>query len=610
MKKKLILLTTLVIGWVSNGVLLAQTLNIGYPLTDETIWMSDGLYLTVDAKAGAAIKVTQDMYKDFVGAKVEKIRMGWSDATNKGVVKVFVRRVLNDSTTNITTSEPTTVQYYGTAYSSQNWNTVTLKEPIVLNDSLGDFYVGYYVDLKANSYAISRVYPTGQKGACYMWRDEAGFNYDEYGKELWEDQSSVSTLALQLVANITGMKDRLMITDLSTPPIVTSDEEGTGLLTIKNCGTTDITKFTLKYTLGETTKETKITLSSALKTGKSATVTIPVIGIGSGDVKVSIEKLNIISKNNINTSREIKLLSIPNDVAKKYPRRGLVEFFESESEYHVPQYYDEYFYPGYKQYKDEVSLVAHHLNDQFMTGKDEETKMMLALVGNDSTQVYLPSESRDRTPQFVYKSSGTDIPIVYITMPDYSPALYNESLERPTCASIQIDEATASPNDEECNVKVSGKIAEGVMGDEHLYVTVYVLEDNVETNSQEQQDQSTGYYVHDNVVRVRMTPLFGKMVDVTEGKYEMVFNDVFDPEWKVKDMRVVAVLARSIDNGYRYANVMNCAEIPLTATTSIQTTQAQEYKYPTSTTFNLAGQRVRNDFKGIVIKGNKKYVQF
>ena len=57
----------------------AQTLNIGYPISDDYIWYYDGLYLDHDARVGACIKVTKSMYRDYIGGTDKYPQLGLDD---------------------------------------------------------------------------------------------------------------------------------------------------------------------------------------------------------------------------------------------------------------------------------------------------------------------------------------------------------------------------------------------------------------------------------------------------------------------------------------------------------------------------------------------------
>jgi len=602
MKTRKILLSIVVLLAVT--ALHAQTtVNLGYKVTDDYIWQYDGFYVTANMRAGAAIRVPKSMYAPFIGATVKGLRIGWGDPERAGKATLFARTVLGDPSTNFASADGCTIKNDNRG----SWNTCNFTEPFVLTDSLGDFYVGYYADLKANQYAFSTVYPHNQPGAAFLWRDEAGFNYDADGHELWEDQSAYGTLAIQLVLTVDteSNKDKAVITSLIIDPVQKTGARSSGLMTIANRGTNTINSIEVTTSLGSEKYSETSRLSSAVAVGGQGTIVVPIYGLGTGKVNIAITKVNG-NANGETTSVSLPVLAISGEVAAGYTRHSVAEFFESESSFHVPSYYDNYFYPGYAKYKDRVSLVAHHLNDQFMTGDDEETAMMLAFAHGDSSQVSLPSQMVDRTPQFQYSSVGCDIPFTPIVLPDFSGVIYEEALARPTCVSTDV-EATYDTEKGEGVVTVSGHIAEGAMGDERLNVTAYVLEDNVYTDSQEQNDLGKGDYYHDNLVRLRLTPLFGTPLDVTEGDYSISFDYFVEPEWKLEDMRVVAIVSRDMDKqGYRNANVMNSAECSLSGFSGLPTL----LKDPKDEElFDLLGRQVKasgNLPRGLYIMNGKK----
>ena len=172
MRNRTALLTLVVLALLPAAVQGQTTVNLGYRVTDDYIWQYDGFYVTADMRAGAAIRVTKEMYSAYIGATVKSLRIGWGDPTRNGKATLFARTVLADPETNFATSGECTIKNDNRG----SWNKCDFTEPFELTDSLGDFYVGYYADLKANQYAFSTLYPHNQPGAAYLWRNEAGYN--------------------------------------------------------------------------------------------------------------------------------------------------------------------------------------------------------------------------------------------------------------------------------------------------------------------------------------------------------------------------------------------------------------------------------------------------
>ena len=87
-----------------------------------------------------------------------------------------------------------------------------------------------------------------------------------------------------------------------------------------------------------------------------------------------------------------------------------------------------------------------------------------------------------------------------------------------------------------------------------------------------------------------------------------------EPEWKLEDMRVVAVISRDMaKNGYRNANVMNCAECSLSGFSSIQSPFLSGEGWGEAPLFDMLGRPVKAADKlprGLyILKGEKVLVK-
>lgn len=628
MKKLLLLLFAL----VSLGVS-AVTVNVGYDCPDDYIYQYDGIGgLEKDAHVGAMIRLTPDMYLPYLGAKIKSLRIGWGDPDHSSACEIVIRRTL-DSTGEVLATGKGTISYKSV------WNTINLDTPLLLTEDLGTIYVGYYADIKKGAYALSTFYPAYQQGSNFVWRDD--LDKDEQGNEIWTDLSDLGGLAIQAIVEGTSaqLNNLLEVRSFTYVPIQTLGSTATtGTIQVKNMGANSISKFTLTYTLNGETYDQVVSCSSIAK-GTSTKVTIPVYGMGTGKGTVRVSKIGT-ADNRLTADFPFDMIAVPSNVTKKYKRRPLVEFFESEGEYRVPKYYDEYFMPGYQKHAKEMTLVAHHLNDQFMLGKDEATTMMVDFADGDRSQVSIPSLMVDRTKQAANPSCALDAPYEFIVFEWYADQyVWNPAKAIPTFANVSIVPAADGVIDEGLDYNnrfnVEGTIEPGVLTDEDLYLTVYMVEDQVESDSQDKpvtydddkkddkkapsaaprkeddKDQvAPGYYVHDNVIRERLTPMYGKKVSVDEnGNYSMPFDFTLEEEYKAEDIRFVAVLHRGNEGHDRFhRNVINCCEIKGSeifgalpdGITSILSEQLK------NTYYDLQGRAASINARGIVIKNGKK----
>lgn len=633
MKKLLLLLFTLISLSAS-----AVTVNVGYDCPDDYIYQYDGIGgLEKDAHIGAMIRLTPDMYLPYLGAKIKSLRIGWADPDHTSACEIIIRRTL-DSTGEVLATGKGTLRY------KSEWNIINFDTPLVITEDLGTLYIGYYADIKKGAYAISKVYPTNQQGSNYVWRDD--MDKDEQGNEIWTDLCDMGALAIQAVVDGTSaqLNNLLEVSSFTYVPIQTLGSTATsGTIHVKNKGANSVSKFTLTYTLGGETFDQVVSCSSLAK-GKSANITIPVYGMGTGRGTVSVSKIGT-SDNRLANSFDFDMIAVPSDVAKKYKRRPLIEFFESEGEYRVPKYYDEYFMPGYSKHAKEMTLIAHHLNDQFMLGRDEATTMMVDFADGDYTQVSIPSMMVDRTKQAANPACALDAPYDFIVFEWFADQyVYNPALAVPTFASVNIEPTpivmsnARKADGEEIEyfnlLDVNGYIEPGVLTDEDLYLTVYMVEDQVESDSQDKpvtyddkddkkapsaaparkeddKDQvAPGYYVHDNVIRERLTPMYGKKVTVnSSGFYYEMFEFELEDEYKRDDLRFVAVLHRGSEGHDRFhRNVINCAELKGSNIFNYHPQSIEEILSGQlqNTYYDLQGRTANSRSNGVIIVNGKK----
>ena len=69
----------------------AGNIYLGHCKYDDYIYEYDGLSLDHDSKVGVGIKLTRDMFEDYIGGKISAFRCGWDDAASSATYDCFVR---------------------------------------------------------------------------------------------------------------------------------------------------------------------------------------------------------------------------------------------------------------------------------------------------------------------------------------------------------------------------------------------------------------------------------------------------------------------------------------------------------------------------------------
>lgn len=605
------------------------TLFVGYPINYDYVYAYDGFGgLDKDTKIGAGVLITHDMVKLYAGATIKGLRIGWADPENSAKATTFLRYELNGE--NVASGS-------GTLNNKNDgkWNTVSFTTPVPITEDMKDFYVGYECNLKAGSWGVSNMYPHGQAGSAFLSRE--GVN-DEQGNLLWEDLSEQGTLSIQLIVEgeTTEFGAMASLTNFRRSPVGVEGDLGDGLLSFKNEGMSTISSITLKYEMGEKVSEQTVKLTKTVAKGASGTVAVPVCNLGSGDHKVSISQVNGVD-NKMVAPVSYYQLGVKANVAAKYTRRPLVEWIESENAWNSVKFYDDYLVPGIVDYRKQVSLLACHFEDQFMTGEDEELDMLFDLCEGDKLKVYVPTFMIDRSQMVNYSADNLCNYVPWaqgIVVPNYISPIYEAALAVPTFATLA---TTTTLNNEKDGgqIVVEGEIEDGVMTEsDELGLVVMLLEDNVESDSQlvdqvkddgkddkkvapravrrfgdeKEEGNVYGHVIHHNVCRYRLTPIYGDKLEA--GSFKKTYEFFIEDEWKLKDMRVLAFLTMNPKkNGKWRGNVINSWEEAFGEVEGINSININ----PADATIcrDLSGRIINNgsQAKGLIISGSQKIIR-
>jgi hypothetical protein len=250
---------------------------------------------------------------------------------------------------------------------------------------------------------------------------------------------------------------------------------------------------------------------------------------------------------------------------------------------------------------------------------DEAILLQLGLVNNDSMQVYLPDMVLNRTSYVSNPSYDLRHPMVRgVLYPSpLQEAFYDDVIDHPTFASVNVNAALNETGDK-VNIEVSGYVEENIMpADEPLFLTVYLMENKVESTDQRFWDDKEGEvmgekYVHYNVIRENLTPLWGKKLENASGKYSLTFStDVYE-DYNPANLSVIAFINRGEQNGNMERNIINTAEAPVLEAggeTAIETVRVETSSSVAPSIYDLSGRRVLSPVKGgLYIMNGKKVI--
>ena len=586
---------------------------VGYAKYDDQIWEYDGLSLQFDSKVGCAIRLTKDMIEPYVGGTIIGMRVGWDTSTQTGTYEGFVRTDFNSES--LTTGR-TTVKYN---YSDSNpgWNNMTLTE-YVIPEGLDQLIVGFTTRLKKNVCAIPTLYPHDTPNSCFLWVE--GDN-DEEGNPHWIDMKDRGILPILLIIKDTeGTFNYLPVINLLTDNGIQQTETADDvIMRVKNMGSQKINNIEVTSRQGEQTWSKTIPLSIA--TGATSKIFLaPIYCFHSGDVELSITKVNNKEVTNPKTYT-VNIIGVPEDVANQYTHRPLVEYYESENNYRSARYYDEYVNEPVSRKANSITFVCQHLDDQFMTGDDDATVLSLQLCDNDSSKVSIPAMCVDRaiaTENISYQMNSSTTPMfdVFINAND-AINVFNAAAKRPTFVSLDV-EGTLAEDKETLDIVVNSDVAPGIMPEgEKLRLTVYLMEDDVESDSQlfwneKEKDEYQGMYTHPNVIREVLTAPEGDPI-AGGGNIQTTYQTELDLTWNVDNMYIVAFIHRDGKLGGKRMHVFNSAKGNIVNATGIREIKNVELRIKNGI-YDLQGRQISTEAKsslkkGIYIIGGKKIVR-
>lgn len=527
--RKIIMTILACLGLYGSGHAQISDVSLGY-CAGELPKSGTIRYSEPESWVSGAIYIPASTLNTYGGNQINGIRAGLASRLNIEELTVWVREDLygeNLVQQTITSSSDPKI--------AKGWNEVRFDTPwMIPSDSENGIYVGYSFFQKKTSLALATLSTPAQNALFVQFADQP-----------WENRSDEGTLCVEaLISGDNLPKVNLALLSLSTPDIYIIDR-GTmkigGL--VQNLATYTITGFDVNaYVEGEKVGSAQV--KTELPYGQSGefSVELPLginsVGDGTGTVTVTIDN---ITEGVDEDPSDNTLSAFFRIVEHDFKRRIFVEEFTTEKCPNCPRV-GNYIHDALEkdEFKEDVIVVCHHsgyYTDHLTTSFDASYLWLF----NEGGSTYAPAICVDRNP------NGSHTSVWCPTSSSEMEASWRKALNEPALVSLNIS-AEIDPDDENhVTVTVDGaKSLEDLC--DNPTITVYVVEDNINANSQ----AGAASWVHQHVNRA-VNSTWGDPLEFDGNEYEYTCEFNLSTFWKREDLQIVALIAN-----YNSENAADC----------------------------------------------------
>ena len=569
-------------AWVATVAAYAQTLTLGYcngEVSTETNWGGQGTGYT-----SAAIYVPASMLGNLTGGEIQTIRAGMSTRLNIDELSVWIRSSLTGE--NLAEGKLNRKQ----TRVQQGWNEVDLDEPFVITGE--GIYIGYTYHHKSLARAVSIVGTTPAETAFYQ----------DYEDAAWQDMSSEGAISIEAIVSGSALPQYdLSLTKVSiTPDLANGLTAYRAKAEIANLAAYDVNGFTVTIT-GGGIDDVVQHVGQTIESGRQTTMYICFEASNTIDASEPITATISAIDNADDENQE------NNTVAASFAafqRNVLLEEFTTERCPRCPGgavRMNEALHAN-ADYADRVFVVCHHsaFNTDWMTQPCDNDFVWFF---NEGGQAYAPAWMINRQGRYDQNvaSTGEKQAIYWFGDSKDLMAELDKELTLPTQVMLG---TKAFAQDNKVTVSVIG-VRDADFSLENALLTVYLTEDNVE-GKQDSPDGVINPYQHQHVIRA-YNSTWGDAINWEGDTFTANYTFDLDNDWKLKDMKVVALVAN-----YDADNNLNCAvensaaalvetEVP-DMPTGISMTSSHITHHPT-TIYDLQGRMVYRGYEGTKVRG-------
>ena len=588
------MLLTLLLGESGAMPAVANKVYLGY--SDGAIASSASGTVTGLSGNGAtiecAIMLTSDMLAAYNDAALTAVRIGLPAASQMpDELTVWVRSSLDgENMAEATISAP-----------AEGWNEAVL--PQTVTDVKDGVYVGFSYTQEKKLNIISLVGNTNENG-CWMAKNGTWANYAD---------RDFGSLSIEAVLQTDDAVDcDLSLTDCKlTNSVIDHGKSTVCYGTVRNLAAISVEGFRVAYSLGDASGFADF--SGTLDFGQTADFSLTIDGsslpVGENQsLSVTVSMPDGTEDGNPANNTAVLPLTV---YAASFPRTVLLEEFTTETCINCPA--------GAVRikkgitsggYDDDIIWTCHHagFNTDWLT-IDEHSDYLWFFNGNS----FAPAIMLDRTNMSDY-GADSEGPAYY---PDTSASIAKQigaRLDNPALAQLS---ATCSVDDDHTlSINVSGERLSPLDKSNDVRLTVFVCESDIVARSQSGNDE--GDYIHEPVVRAVVTDTWGDTVEWTDNNfaasYTAKIDDViqatgnFAHHTDYSHVFVVAFLSHYDSSDTNSCQVINACKSMTADADGIETINNEQITMNNSAAYNLQGVRVSDSYKGIVIRGGKKFI--
>lgn len=493
----------------------------------------------------AAIKLTADMLKPYIGKKIVSIRFGLSVKLDKS--RVFITELTKGYEGNDVVAKDVETTTTG-------WNVIQLDNPYSIEKDK-DILVGFDFQQKTRkkgAYYAAECYPLSivNEGITYM--PVLIYANNGYGDEWHEIGTQTGNFSIQVV--VEGNVGEYSVTAYDFN--IVAGEPGkdtTAKVTITNNGKSEVK--TIGYTVtvdGTTAAEQTATFDEPVAPGANGSFYAVIPATASyGKKTVSIEITKVNGNENTADSRTANGYM---GVAKDFFQRNVViEEFTTEECGNCPRV-AEYLHKALKQLnKERVFAIARHSaygTDWLTQPCDEE---MVAPMFDGEQNAFAPAMTINRDCNAIPDEDGTKrgnvfMPMVYAQIQAY----VNNQLGMTANAQLEME---VMPNTSGTLAKVVIKgMCNEAFDTENCLLSLFMTEDSIKPQNQNGAPEG---YKQMHVIRYYNNTWGDKVEWNADNTFTATYDIDLFPEWNKRNLQFVAFLNKHNDKDFSDNKIYN-----------------------------------------------------